>query len=66
MAERFRQIPVGDRVTVLFRLPEGGMSEAVGRIVERDDESFVIETRRRGHVRVAYSHILSGRVVPER
>lgn len=66
IANRFRQIPDGQRVTVLYRLAEGGMSEAVGPIVDRDEESFVVETRRRGRVRIPYAALLSGRVVPER
>lgn len=65
MAERFRRIPVGQKVTVLYRLAEGGMSEAVGPLVERDDDSFTVETRRRGSVRIPYAAVLSGRVVPQ-
>lgn len=41
------------------------MSEAVGPITERDEESLVIQTRRRGEVRVPYAGILTGRVVPD-
>lgn len=63
--EQFRQVPIGQRVTLLYRLPEGGMSEAVGPITERDEESLVIQTRRRGEVRVPYAGILTGRVVPD-
>jgi len=63
MATLWADWPVGTRVVIRYRRPEGGFADALGYIVEADDEAAVIDTRR-GHVRVAASAAVVGKPVP--
>ncbi len=57
---------VGGRVSVRYRLPEGasaGATDALGTLVERDEEHLTIETRR-GPVRVTRADVIAAKDVP--
>lgn len=55
--------PVGTRVVIRYRRAEGGFSDALGDLVEADDDSAVVHTRR-GPVRVAAADAVLGKPVP--
>ncbi len=55
--------PVGTRVVIRYRLPEGGFSDALGDLVSADDATAVVVTRR-GPVRVAAEDAVIGKPVP--
>ena len=55
--------PIGTRVVIRFRRPEGGFSDALGDLVEADAESAVVLTRR-GEVRVTADAAVVGKLVP--
>jgi hypothetical protein len=42
----WRAIPLGTRVTVRARHPEGGYSDAVGELTARTDQALTVATRR--------------------
>lgn len=54
---------MGTRVVIRFRRPEGGFADALGYLVETNDQFAVVDTRR-GHVRVAASAAVVGKPVP--
>ncbi|WP_162803025.1 HAD family hydrolase [Ornithinimicrobium avium] len=62
-AERIDQIPVGQRVTLRRRLPDGAAGDVVGTVVAHDPEGVTLHTMRRGEVRVAYAEVVVHRVV---
>ena len=64
MDEKLRTAPIGPRVTVRYRLEDGSATDAVGPIVERDDETIVVETRRRGEVRIVLATVIAARIIP--
>ncbi len=55
--------PVGAKVMVRRRLAEGGYSDTVGILLERDAEHVVVRGRR-GDVTVPAAEIAIGKVVP--
>ncbi|WP_324650772.1 hypothetical protein [Georgenia sp. H159] len=55
--------PVGTRVVIRYRRPEGGFSDALGDLVSADDAAAVVHTRR-GPVRVAAADAVVGKPVP--
>lgn len=55
--------PIGTRVVIRYRRPEGGFADALGDLVEADDESAVVLTRR-GEVRVDAAAAVIGKPVP--
>jgi len=55
--------PVGTRVVIRYRRPEGGFADALGDLISADDESAVVVTRR-GPVRVAAADAVVGKPVP--
>ena len=55
--------PVGARVVVRRRLPEGGYSDALGDLVENTPEGVTVRTRR-GDVTVPAAEIAVGKLVP--
>lgn len=64
MDEKLRTAPIGQRVTVRFRLPDGSATDAVGPIIDRDEETLVVETRRRGQVRIRFETVIAARIIP--
>lgn len=62
-AERLTQIPVGQRVTLRRRLPDGRASDVVGTVTAHDDEAVTLHTMRQGEVRVPYAEVVVHRVV---
>lgn len=64
MEEKLRTAPIGQRVTVRYRLPDGSATDAVGPITERDTETLVVETRRRGEVRIRFETVIAARIIP--
>lgn len=64
MDEKLRTAPMGQRVTVRYRLPDGSATDAVGPITERDENTFVVETRRRGEVRISFETVIAARIIP--
>lgn len=64
MDQKLRTAPIGQRVTVRYRLPDGSATDAVGPITERDDETLVVETRRRGAVRIRFDTVIAARIIP--
>lgn len=63
MAPLWSPWPVGTRVVIRYRLPEGGFSDALGDLVAATDETAVVATRR-GHVTVTAAAAVTGRRVP--
>ena len=63
MAPLWATWPVGTRVVIRYRRPEGGFSDALGYLIEVDDEAAVVDTRR-GLVRVAAADAVVGKTVP--
>ena len=62
------KLSLGGRVSVRYRLPEGaeaGATDAVGPLVQRDDDTLLIETRK-GPVTVRRSEVIAARNVPAR
>ena len=55
--------PVGTRVVIRYRVAEGGFSDALGDLVEADEDAAVVLTRR-GRVRVAAADAVVGKPVP--
>lgn len=55
--------PVGTRVVIRYRRPEGGFSDALGEIVRADETSAVVLTRR-GEVEVPAAAAVVGKPVP--
>jgi len=55
--------PVGTRVVIRYRRPEGGFADALGDLVSADEEFAVVLTRR-GEVRVAAEAAIVGKPVP--
>lgn len=60
--EFIRSTPLGTRMTVRTRI-EGGYTDAVGYLRERDDECCVIETRR-GVVTISLGDVHLAKEVP--
>ncbi|WP_432515253.1 GNAT family N-acetyltransferase [Kineococcus sp. SYSU DK001] len=58
-----RDLPVGSRVVVRHRLPDGSASDALGDLVAADATTLRIATRR-GEVRVARADVLAAKPVP--
>ncbi len=56
------EIPLGERVTVRHRLPDGRATDSVGTLAARDSTSLTLQTRR-GQVRVALDSVVVHRVV---
>ncbi|MFK5645889.1 HAD family hydrolase [Ornithinimicrobium sp. LYQ121] len=61
-AEALSEVPLGQRVTVRHRLPDGGASDAVGHLTERTAEAVTLHTRR-GPVQIRLRDVLVARVV---
>lgn len=59
----WREWPIGARVVVRYRLPDGWRSDALGELLESSADGVVIRTRR-GDVRVAAADIELGKIVP--
>lgn len=55
--------PVGARVVVRRRLPEGGYGDVLGELLETGPGGVVVRTQR-GDVRVTAAEIAVGKVVP--
>lgn len=55
-------IPLGERVTVRHRLPDGRASDAVGTLAARDTTSVTLRTRR-GEVRIPLAAVVVHRLV---
>jgi hypothetical protein len=55
--------PPGCRVVVRRRLPEGGLSDVLGDLLETSPAGVVVRTRR-GDVRVPAAQIVLGKRVP--
>jgi len=55
--------PVGARVVVRRRLPDGRYSDVLGELLATDDDSVLVRTRS-GDVTVAADEIAIGKVVP--
>ncbi|TRY18042.1 ferrous iron transport protein A [Tessaracoccus rhinocerotis] len=64
MTDKLRSAPIGQRVTVRFRLEDGSATDAVGPLTERDEETLVVETRRRGAVRIRFDTVIAARIIP--
>ena len=56
--------PVGARVVVRRRLPEGGWSDVLGELLVNDADGVVVRTRSAGDVRVPGDQIGVGKLVP--
>lgn len=63
MGQPWLEWPVGCRVVVRRRLPEGGYGDVLGDLVHADPGGVVVRTRR-GDVAVAAADIALGKVVP--
>lgn len=57
------QWPIGAKVMVRRRLPEGGYTDVVGLLVEADADHVLVRGRR-GEVRIAAEDVAIGKVVP--
>jgi hypothetical protein len=57
--------PVGVRVVVRRRLPEGGYSDVLGDLLENTTDGVLVRTRH-GDVRVPAAVIAVGKIVPPR
>lgn len=55
--------PVGTRVVVRRRLPEGGFGDVLGEVLQTSEAGVVVRTRR-GDVTVAAADIALGKPVP--
>lgn len=55
--------PVGVRVVVRRRLPDGRYSDVLGDLLASDDDGVTVRTRR-GDVRVSAEEIAIGKIVP--
>lgn len=53
----------GTRVVVRYRLPQGGVSDALGEVLETAPDGVLIATRR-GPVRVHAADMVTGKTVP--
>ncbi len=62
-AEPLRQVPVGVRVTVRRRLPDGTVGDVVGVVSAHDEQGVTLQTQRHGTVRVAYADVTVHRVI---
>ena len=62
--EDLHRVPLGERVTVRQRLADGRASDVVGRLVGRDEETLVLQTRR-GRADVRLVDVVVARVVRE-
>ena len=62
-AERVDQVPVGQRVTLRRRLPDGTAADVVGTVLAHDADGVTLHTMRRGEVRVPYAEVVVHRVV---
>ncbi|WP_159619997.1 hypothetical protein [Ruania rhizosphaerae] len=60
---RWRSWRAGERVVVRFRLPEGGLTDALGELLRVDDSGVEVETRR-GPVAVPAEAIVLAKRVP--
>lgn len=60
--ELIRTVPFGTRMTVRTRI-EGGFTDAVGYLRERDNAECVLETRR-GLVTISLDQVHLAKVVP--
>lgn len=60
--EFIRSAPIGTRMTVRTRI-EGGYTDAVGYLRERDDDRCVLETRR-GMVTISFDAVHLAKEVP--
>lgn len=56
---------VGRRVVVRYRLPGGGLTDALGDLLAADGATLLVRTRR-GDVRVPVADVVTGKVVPPR
>ncbi|MEE6295831.1 putative acetyltransferase [Georgenia wangjunii] len=54
---------LGTRVVVRYRLPDGGLSDALGEVLETAVDGVLIATRR-GPVRVRAADMVTGKTVP--
>ncbi len=64
MTERdWRAWPVGTRVVVRRRLPDGKYSDVLGEVVSREADTLVLETRA-GRVEVPAAVIVTGKPIP--
>lgn len=64
MDQKLRAAPIGQKVTVRYRLPDGSATDAVGPITERDEQTITVETRRRGAVRIELATVIAARIIP--
>ncbi|QOR69843.1 hypothetical protein IM660_14435 [Ruania alkalisoli] len=54
----------GERVVVRFRIPEGGLTDALGELLRVDDSGVEVETRRGAVTVPAEAIVLAKRVPP--
>lgn len=59
----WRAWPVGTRVVVRRRLPDGRFSDVLGEVVSRGEDTLVLETRT-GRVEVPAAVIVTGKPIP--
>jgi hypothetical protein len=57
-------LPLGTRVVVRYRI-EGGFTDALGPLVDRDDTTCTVDTRR-GRVVVPLAAVVAAKPVPPR
>lgn len=62
-AERLDEVPVGQRVTVRRRFPDGTAGDVVGVVTAHDDQGVRLQTQRQGEVQVPYDEVVVHRVV---
>lgn len=58
------QWPVGERVVVRRRLPDGKFSDVLGELLATDDTGVRVRTKTGDEVTVAAAEIAVGKVVP--
>lgn len=58
------QWPVGARVVVRRRLPDGKFSDVLGELLATDDDGVRVRTRTGAEVTVTAAEIAVGKVVP--
>ncbi len=63
MSRAWADWPVGARVVVRRRLPDGKYSDVLGELLAADDDGVLVRTRR-GDVAVSAAEIAVGKVVP--
>jgi N-acetylglutamate synthase len=64
IVRRLQALPVGTRVSIRRRLPDGRATDAVGDMLASDAEGCTVRTRRHGDQRIRWQDVVAGKPVP--